>query len=309
MTMDARTERLDELVRELRTLRDSAGVSYRELATRIAAAREGDGRSPAEARIAHTTVSDLFRLGRSRINADLVAEIVRALGGDADEARSWRERVVRANATDAASTSSAATPVRAAHPPLDAPRPVSKITTMTMLVIAGVVLNSAGKFVNPLLGDVLFWDMIGTAVVAIVAGPWLAALVGVLFIAVELLKGDVVGALFAVTMISAGLIWGFGAGRFGLARTLPRFLALSSVVAITTSALAVPIIVMYFGGYAGRGLDGIIAAMSGEGVDVWSAVTGANLAISLLDKVLSGAIAFLLVRVVRDAGSRRFALL
>lgn len=82
------------------------------------------------------------------------------------------------------------------------------------IVLAGVLLNAAGKFMNPLLGDVLFLDMIGTATVALVLGPWWAALAGVLFMLVELLKGNVGDALFATTMVTSGLIWGYGAKRW-----------------------------------------------------------------------------------------------
>lgn len=294
----------DPLVDELRMLRASRGVSYRELAARITRQREADGVAPATARIAHTTVSDVFRPGRSRLNAELVAEIVRALGGDEETAEEWRTRVARRVADVGARPVDALAPVAPALPVLPAPealpaatnRPASAFA-MTALVVGGLLLNATGRFFNPLLGDILFVDMVGTATVALLGGPWLAALVGVLFVAVELLKLEFGGALFGVTMISAGLIWGYGARR-GWGRTLPRFLALSAVVAVATSAVAVPITMLYFDGQVGRGLDVFYAWMQGAGLGPWFAVGGVNLAISLLDKILTGAIAFALARLI-----------
>lgn len=303
VTTDASRERLDNVIGDLRALRASVGVSYRELAVRIANERERGGKSPAEARIAHTTVSDVFRLGRSRVNVDLIAEVVRALGGTEEEAARWRERAAHARAVTVDPDSGTDQPHAPSTPPT-AVEPATRrlpLRRFVILVVVGVLINSTGKFLNPFMGDVFFLDMVGTAIVAVLAGPWAAALTGVLFVATELLKGEVGGALFAMTMVTAGLIWGFGAQRFGLARTLPRFLGLSALVAVVTSAIAVPIIVLYYGGYAGRGLDGFIASMTGEGLGVWQTVAAGNLAVSLTDKIVVGAVAFVIARAVSKA--------
>ncbi|MAM53841.1 ECF transporter S component [uncultured Microbacterium sp.] len=83
----------DAIAADLQRLRiESGDVSYADIAARIARRREAEGASPAGARIARSTVYDVFRPGRRRINADLVAEIVLALGGDEQSARDWRRR-------------------------------------------------------------------------------------------------------------------------------------------------------------------------------------------------------------------------
>ena len=293
-TGDTSAARIDELVSELRTLRDARGVSYRELAARITERRIAAGANPAAARVAHTTISDAFRLGRRRLNAGLVAEIAEALGEDATAVSSWRERVAQAVATD---------PVDSPAPVTETPPPPAVGRTpggVIAVIVAGVLLNSTGKFVNPLLGDVFFFDMAGTALVAILAGPWAAASVGVLFIAVELLKGQLVDAVFSVTMVTAGLVWGFGASRFRLAASLPRFLGLSAVVAAVTSTIAVPITVFYLGGSTDRGLDGlrdVVRGMSGVKPEV--AIGIVNITISLVDKVIVGALAYAVATLVR----------
>lgn len=287
--------RFDPLVDELRVLREARGVTYRELAARITRQREQDGVAPATARIAHTTVSDVFRPGRSRLNAHLVAEIVRALDGDVVAAEDWRARVAQVAPLPPAS--------RPLPRVIDAPAPIlpvaprSSPAIIVALVAGGLLINATGKFFNPLLGDIFFLDMVGTAVVALVGGPWLAALVGALFVVVELLKFQIGDALFAVTMIFAGLIWGFGVRR-GWGSTLPRFLAVSAVVAVATSAVAIPITMLYFNGQVDRGLDVFFAQLQADGLGRWLAVGGTNLTVSLLDKVFTGAIAFLIARLI-----------
>ncbi len=296
-TSDASASAIDALVSELRILRADRGVSYRDLAERITERRIAQGMPPAAARVAHSTISDAFRPGRRRLNAGLISEIVQALGEDAAEAARWRAR--------AAATALAPAPVVIPAPEESAGvRARRTWAVIAALLVAGVLLNATGKFVNPLLGDVFFFDMIGTAVVAILAGPWVAAGVGALFILVELLKGQLVAALFSVTMVTAGLVWGFGATRFGMASTLPRFLGLSAIVAVATSLIAVPITVLYLGGATDRGLDALRdTVMAIARVDSGVAIGVVNLTISVVDKLAVGAAAYAIARVVGATGS------
>lgn len=294
----APTDTLDSVAADLKALRESTGMSYRALAAAITEHRQAEGLTHAAAQIAHTTVADVFRTGRARINIALVVEIVRVLGGDGEE---WRLRCVRAMRArseqivrrDADAVAGGDDAVAGGA---DAVALGSVAPGVAIVVIGALLLNSVGKFFNPLLGDLFFFDMVGTAVAALLLGPWWAALVGVLFVTVELLKGDVGGALFAMTMITSGLIWGYGV-RFGFGRTLPRFVGLSAVVACATTAIAVPITVVYYGGNPGRGYEGIFAWAT-ELMDVWAVVGLTNLLVSVADKVLVGVIAFFLARAV-----------
>lgn len=294
----ARTESLDAFVRDLRELRELSGLSYRSIALIISQQREAAGARPGASQIAHTTVSDAFRLGRQRVNPVLVGEIVQALGLDADESKRWRERCVAAMAARTEQVANRAPSVEHASvtPQLNPVAHRPALMVLLAVVGAGVLLNATGKFLNPLFGDFFFFDMIGTAAVAILLGPWWAALVGAIFAIIELTKGNVGDALFATTMISAGILWGYGARRWGLGDTLPRFLGLSVLVALMTSALAVPITVLYFGGEPGRGFDGFFQSLSTTGANLWVVVGLTNLAVSVADKVLTGAVAFYLAK-------------
>src|SRR5699024_1851196 len=89
-----------DIVTDLRELRVNAGVvTYAEIARRIGGHRgrfNGEGVNDAPAR---STVYDAFRSGRSRLNAELVGEIARALGEDEQSVHQWRVRCYQAQAS------------------------------------------------------------------------------------------------------------------------------------------------------------------------------------------------------------------
>lgn len=80
----------ETLTEDLRRLRAEAGQpSYAEIARRIGTLRRAAG-TPG-GRPARSTVYDVFRPGRRRLDADLVAEIASALGADDAAAASWAD--------------------------------------------------------------------------------------------------------------------------------------------------------------------------------------------------------------------------
>lgn len=82
---------LDDLSVRLVELRQWAGrPSYAEIVRRIRQHRAARGLPEAEQRVGRVTVYDCFRPGRSRVDPDLLADIVRALGAG-DRIEEWRQ--------------------------------------------------------------------------------------------------------------------------------------------------------------------------------------------------------------------------
>ena len=82
---------MDELAALLRGRRNEAGApSYQRIADRVGEVRAERGVRAADRTPGRITVYDCFRDGRKRVDAELVQDIVRALGGDEDEVRRWR---------------------------------------------------------------------------------------------------------------------------------------------------------------------------------------------------------------------------
>jgi len=90
---------LDDVALGLQELRLAHGnPSYANISSRITQRRIHNGVTAQKAAIARSTVYDCFRTGRSRINADLVSEIVLVLTDDNQSAALWREQCLRAHA-------------------------------------------------------------------------------------------------------------------------------------------------------------------------------------------------------------------
>lgn len=112
--------RWDDLTAELRALRARAGSpSYAELTRRVGAVRAARGVPERERRPGRVTVYDAFRDGRTRLDVELLADLVRALGGSAADARAWRDAhaaVAQAGSADPVTPSPAPAMLRAPEP-------------------------------------------------------------------------------------------------------------------------------------------------------------------------------------------------
>lgn len=110
---------LDGLAERLRERRRMAGgPSFSEIARRVAQLRAARGVHASERTPGRVTIYDCFRDGRRRVDVDLVVDIVRALGGDDQDAARWRSWSVEAQRRQEAS---AFVSSRSALPPVVEP--------------------------------------------------------------------------------------------------------------------------------------------------------------------------------------------
>lgn len=302
----------DRIAEDLQVRRTDAGSpSYAEIALRIARIREQRGGPDATARPARTTVYDAFRTGRRRLDTALVLDIVRALGADEEEVAGWADRCRTARLAEAfppraedpaaapSSTPPPPPPPPASTPPAPGTPPPPVTAKAGLLVALGcIAVNMVGRVLVVVIPEIpLYVDMVGTAVAAVILGPWWGAGVG---LSTNLLGTIVSGPEsipFAIVNVAGALVWGYGVRRWRMGRTLPRFFALNCLVAIVCTSLAVPIIVA-LGGETGNGADDVIDAIQETVESLWLAVASANILTSLADKTISGFVALLAVDVL-----------
>ncbi|PUA80828.1 ECF transporter S component [Nocardioides currus] len=273
----------DELVEELRAMRHGAGSpSFGDIAIGVSRVRRERGLTPEQARVGRTTVYDAFRLGRIRLDLELVADIVRALGGSEERALDLSTPGGRVVAPE---VQSEGVPVEAGI----------SWRFVAGVLVGCVVLNLAGRVLVDALALPVYLDMVGTAVTAIVLGPWWGALVG--------LSTNVVGAApsgpesipFALVNVAGALAWGYGARRWSLTRSIPRFFVLNVLVALTCSVVAVPILVLLDGGFNGHGTDQVTEAVLALSHSLWASVTVSNVLTSISDKLIAGFVALTVI--------------
>lgn len=296
--VQTRTATTEEIVVGLQRLRAEAGApSYAEIVLRIGRLRESQGVSAGVAQPSRSTVYDAFRMGRTRVDAKLVGEIAQALTGDPAIGAAWRARAAAARATSPRPSTANAAAVPESAPP----RWWVGLVIAVVCAVGNLVLYQA---IHLLFGDAfpLYVDMIGTAIAAIVAGPWWGALAGVLMNVVSttlqitvLHHGTDAGFAFVVVQIVGALVWGYGVRRWRLAADLPRYLLLNVVVAVACTIVAVPINAVLYTAPAGFSATTMQAALEQTGLGFLPALISTNMLLSLTDKLIAGLIALVVI--------------
>ncbi|MES2210895.1 MAG: ECF transporter S component [Chloroflexota bacterium] len=170
------------------------------------------------------------------------------------------------------------------------------LTLVVTLIPVAAALNIVGGTINTALKLPTFLDMIGTAVAAIVLGPWWGALVGVITnVGGSLINGPI-GIPFALANVAGALVWGYGVRSWGLGGSSIKYFGLNVLVALAVSAVAAPIVIFVFGGATGHSSDAITAAFAQAGQDLITAVFASNVIVSLADKIIAGYVALAIIQ-------------
>lgn len=265
----------DPFIDRLQTLREAAGnPSYAEIARRVTQQRSSRGLDQYAAMVPRTTVYDALRAGRARPNLQLLREVAAALGADDAQVDTW---------------------LAACRTTVPAPPVPTTGRSVLLLMGACVVFNLFGRIVVDLLALPVYLDMWGTAIAAIALGPWRGAVVGGATNLVGVAFSGLVSVPFMIVNIVGALVWGYGVSRFGMGRTLPRFLALNLLVAAACSLVAIPILVFMFGGSVGQGQDSITQTFLDLNRELAVAVGLSNVLTSVGDKLISGFVALVAI--------------
>ncbi|MEV8267798.1 helix-turn-helix transcriptional regulator [Microbacterium sp. NPDC076911] len=329
---------MDSFVADFQSLRLASGdASYTQIADKVCQLRESRGLSPAAAYVGRSTVYDAFRLGRRRINPDLVADIAIVLGESADRAEGWRRYCVQARRGDPAipmmlndprgdppresdpeqssrTVPAEPTPAQGASPaPAPAASNVSfahdgthrrQLIAVALIVILTVAANMVGSETAVALSFPLYLDMIGTAVAAITLGPWWGVLVAVSTHGIfAVIQTSTDGLPFMFVNMTGALLWGYGVRVWRLDRTPLHFFGLTLAVALACTLVATPVIVFGFGGASTNvGAQAIADNLAIIGTQAVGTVFSSNIITSVLDKLIAGFIAL----VVAPALIRRY---
>ena len=176
-----------------------------------------------------------------------------------------------------------------------------------------LVLMSACIAINMILGQLasmlklpIFLDSIGTILAALLGGPWVALLTGLITNLLWGLISSPVAAAFAPVAMVIGLAAGYLA-RVGWFRSGWQVIVSGLVITIAVTIVATPIRTYLFGGVTGSGADFAVAYLHavGEGLlqSVGLTVFGTNLA----DKVISALLAWQLVRQMPKRSLQQFS--
>jgi energy-coupling factor transport system substrate-specific component len=176
-----------------------------------------------------------------------------------------------------------------------------EFTTQTWALIPmGVALSVVAAYVvNAVKVPFLYLDALGVVLIAVLAGPWAAALTGLF---VNVVEGFVVNPIYwAYTPLQVG--FGLAAGymaRRGWFRRFWKVVVVGLVVAALSIVAGAPITVVAFGGVTGTGSDAVTTFFRATGLNIWEAVFSQTIVVEPIDKVLTVVLAALIVRQIPE---------
>lgn len=168
------------------------------------------------------------------------------------------------------------------------------------LIPMGVALSVVAAYiVNAVKVPFLYLDALGVLLVAVLAGPWAAALTGVF---VNVVEGFVVNPTYwAYTPLQIG--FGLAAGymaRRGWFRRFWKVIVVGLVVAAISIVMGAPITVVVFGGVTGTGSDAVTAFFRATGLNIWKAVFSQTIVVEPIDKVLTAVLAAFIAKQIPE---------
>ena len=165
-----------------------------------------------------------------------------------------------------------------------------KNKTLVLVALCIAVNIALGQVVSALKLPV-FLDTIGTILAALLMGPWIGMITGLCTNLIWGLISGPVAAAFAPVSMAIGLAAGL-LGRCGLFRSLPLAIVSGVLVTVVVTLVATPIRTYLFGGVTGSGADFLVAYLNAVGQKLLQSVAWAVVGTNLIDKVLSCAIAW-----------------
>jgi energy-coupling factor transport system substrate-specific component len=178
-------------------------------------------------------------------------------------------------------------------------------TRAFVLIPVAIGFNVIGGTLTRVLRIPLFLDVIGTILLAIIAGPWVALVAGVSTNVILGITTSPSTAFFAVVQAAIALVTGYMAVRGWFrnvndARGYGLLLVAGVILALTSTFTATPVQVIILGGFSGAGQDAAVGALLATGSSILEAVFATQFVIDIVDKLLSLAVAYLVAIQIPD---------
>ncbi len=175
-------------------------------------------------------------------------------------------------------------------------------TEAWVLIPVGVGINVVGGTIIQTLRVPLFMDVIGTMLVAMLAGPWVAVIAGAL---TNVVLGFTSGPQlipFALVNVAIALVVGYMAkqGWFRIEEVIQywRLIAAGIIIAFVATFVSAPIAVFVFGGVTPGTQGAITAYFLASGNAIWTSVISASFLVEPVDKTASIIIAYFIAQSV-----------
>ncbi|WP_125573518.1 ECF transporter S component [Levilactobacillus huananensis] len=173
---------------------------------------------------------------------------------------------------------------------------VQSATKSLVLIPIAVGINLIGGTLCSTLKLPLFLDMIGTIVIAVLSGPWVAALCGLLTNLFLALVANPVYLPYALVSVLCGLVTGYLI-KAGLFRNKFGVVVTWLVVTLTNTVSASLITIFVYGGATGVNSTSLVtAALLATTKKIMFSVFSSSMVENLIDKAIVFVIAYLIIQ-------------
>ena len=163
-----------------------------------------------------------------------------------------------------------------------------------LLIPVSIAINIVGFQIAQMLRLPIFLDTIGTILIGLLAGPWVAAITGLL---TNLINGIFNPVYLAY--IPTAMVIGIAAGylsKFKMTQGLIKMVISGIIITLVVTIVSAPITVLVFGGATGNTSSAITAVFLASGQQIWGAVFSSTIITEFIDKILSVVISALIVK-------------
>ncbi|MFT4413748.1 ECF transporter S component [Fredinandcohnia humi] len=168
-------------------------------------------------------------------------------------------------------------------------------TLMSLLLMpVAIAINTVGGQLAVVLKLPVYLDAIGTILIAMLAGPWVGALTGLLSNSVNAIF-DPVFLPYALVSIAIGYVTGVLSKRNMMKGAL-KILVSSVIIALVASIISAPITAYMFGGVTGSGSTLITGVLLATGQNLLQAVVTTSLITDTLDKLISVVLCYFIIK-------------
>lgn len=173
---------------------------------------------------------------------------------------------------------------------------VQSATKSLVLIPIAVGINLIGGTLCSTLKLPLFLDMIGTIVIAVLSGPWVAALCGLLTNLFLALVANPVYLPYALVSVLCGLVTGYLI-KAGLFRNKFGVVVTWLAVTLTNTISASLITIFVYGGATGVNSTSLVtAALLATTKKIMFSVFSSSMVENLIDKAIVFVIAYLIIQ-------------
>lgn len=172
-----------------------------------------------------------------------------------------------------------------------------KFNTMALVLIpVAVGINYVGKLFASVLKLPLWLDSVGTILAAMLAGPWIGAITGLINNIIYGLTIDPGSAFYAITSVAIGLTAGILA-YMGWTKNWTLAFLMGLVVALVAAIVSTPLNILLWGGQTGNIWgDLVFAAIIARDLPLLLASFTGELVVDLMDKVATVLVSYIIYR-------------